>query len=493
MMTKKQNERLLRLLRRFRDDSRGSMLPIVAASMLALTGAAGVAIDGARMFYVKDVLQKSLDSAGLAAGHAMEITDMEGDAEEFFAANIAAAGLTPGSTNMQVVISDDNKLITLNASATVAATFMSLFGFDEITITASTEVSRETRGMELVLVMDNTGSMRHDSKIGTMKTAAKNLVEAVYGDNETNTNLWVGVVPYITQVNAGNSTLTYNWLSDAGKTKVNNAYLNTSWKGCLEARDSGEDQTDTPPSLAPFEPYFWEDTDYYYWDYSKKKGYYKVFEDNDWIDDNNGNKVTIVEGNVSGALGPNRGCGPQITPLVAEKSTVKAAIEEMEPWSFGGTAANLGLVWGWRVISPNWRGQWTGSPSTLPLDYDEPFMDKIIVILTDGVNEFISQDDELGGSDYTAYGRISDFGFSSISSARDELDDRFDATCQNIKDAGVIIYTITFGSTPDADTQAAYAACATKSAFYFHAPTADSLNDAFDTIGRQLSNLRLSK
>lgn len=472
---------------------------MVAGSVLMLTGAAGLTVDGARAFYVKDVLQKSLDSAGLAAGHAMDVDTMEADAAEFFAANIAGTGATANSTDMTITISDDNELITLTASATVDTTFMSLFGFGEITVSASTEITRETRGMELVLVMDNTGSMRSSDKMETMQEAATDLIEVVYGDEETNTNLWVGVVPYITQVNVGNAH--YNWLSDAGKDRVDNDYTGTAWKGCLEARAGGFDLTDTPPTVAPFEPYYWEDTDPFeatVWKWSRWSGWYEdtdtVDEDNNWYDDDTATTNINEENNRSSALGPNKGCGPQVTPLVAEKTTVLDAIDEMAPWSFGGTAGNYGLVWGWRVLSPQWRGLWNGSPADLPLDHDEPFMDKVIVMLTDGKNEFIDNDyAELGYSDYTSFGRLDDLGHDNKYDGRDDMDDRFDEICTNIKSDDIIIYTITFGSTPDEDTQDAYSACATNPSFYFHAPTAASLTEAFETIGRQLSNLRLSK
>lgn len=487
------------LTQRFLKNEDGSLVPAIAGGALMLTGAAGLSIDGARMFYVKDVLQKSLDSAGLAAGHAMEVDTMEADAAEFFAANIASTGGVASATDMDIVISDDNEVITLTASATVQVTFMSLFGIDEVTVTANTEITRETRGMELVLVMDNTGSMRNDDKIDTMKEAATNLVNIVYGDDETSTNLWVGVVPYITQVNVG--TGAYNWLSDTGKDRVDNDYLNTTWKGCVEARSGGEDLTDAPPSIAPFEPYYWQDTDPFdalVWKYSWWSGWYQVEEevdeDNNWYDDGSGTTTINEVNNSSTALGPNKGCGPQVTPLVAEKSKITAAIEEMAPWSFGGTAANLGLAWGWRVVSPSWRGLWSGSPAELPLDHDTPFMDKVIVMLTDGKNEFIENDySELGYSDYTAFGRLADLGYDNKEDGRDDMDDRFDEICSNIKEDDIIIYTITFGTTPDEDTQDAYSACATNPTFYFHAPTAASLQEAFEKIGKNLSKLRLSK
>ncbi len=473
--------RLKQLLR----EETGSLVPAVAGSMMVLTGAAGLSIDGARMFYVKDVLQKSLDSAGLAAGHALEVDTMETDAREFFDANIGSVAGVAASSDMDITISEDNEVITLTARATVDATFMSLFGFGEITVSASTEITRETRGMELVLVMDNTGSMRHDGKIDTMKEAATNLVNTVYGDEETNANLWVGVVPYITHVNVGSAHK--GWLTAAGQTLVDTGFPDTEWMGCIAARGGGLDETDDPPSVEGFEPYYWPDTERTYINRTGNFSYGK----NSWVLSNG--SILIREGNISYTRSPNRGCGEQITPLVAEKTTVQNAIEAMAPWSFGGTATPMGLVWGWRVLSPRWRGRWFGSDSNLPMDHDAPFMDKVIVILTDGNNEFIFDEAEFGGSDYTAYGTIANMGHGTRTDARDDLDDRFDRICGNVKTDGIIIYSITFGTTPSDDVQTAFRNCATNPSFYFHAPTASALEDAFETIGRQLSNLRLSK
>ena len=61
----------------------------------------------------------------------------------------------------------------------------------------------------------------------------------------------------------------------------------------------------------------------------------------------------------------------------------------MAPWHRGGTMANLGLVWGWRVLSPRWRGLWDGDlPDELPLAYAEQNMEKVVILLTDGNNEW---------------------------------------------------------------------------------------------------------
>lgn len=462
--------------RAFLRDRAGGTLPLAAGMMLSLVGFCGVALDGARLIYAKDVLQRSLDSGGLAAGHALEIANMEADGEDFFEANVAAGGGILRNTSLTMVTSQDDRVLTLTATAEVEATFMSVFGFDAITVSATTEVTRETRGMELALVMDNTGSMRSGGKIDAMKTAATSLVNAIYGEEEVNPNLWVALVPYTATVNIGAGR--ESWLDSASQDRIDDGDFGpTSWKGCVEARAGSGDRSDTVPSDDPFTLYFYEDA-----------------SDNDWID---GGSYDIDETNnaQNDGTGPNLGCGPAITPLTAAKTPVVDAIDEMLPWHRGGTTSNLGLVWGWRVLSPDWQGLWGGAtPGELPLGYDEPFMDKVIVVLTDGQNQFY---DHNGGgpegSDYTAYDRLNVFGYATLDDAREEIDSRFAELCTTIKTTGIKIFAITFGSTPNTDTQSLYRTCASNPGFYFHAPTNDELQDVFDTIGRQLSNLRLSQ
>ncbi|HEU4327990.1 MAG TPA: hypothetical protein VFS21_32940, partial [Roseiflexaceae bacterium] len=89
------------------------------------------------------------------------------------------------------------------------------------------------------------------------------------------------------------------------------------------------------------------------------------------------------------SYGPNSGCPPVITPLTVQKSTVLAAINALQPEYRGGTVTNEGIAWGWRVVSPRWRGLWSGAPGNLPLAYGSANMDKVMVVLTDGDNQML--------------------------------------------------------------------------------------------------------
>ncbi len=488
MMHRKLNN-LKFLATAFLRNRRGSVMQLFAFALLPVMAASGLAVDGTRLFLVRDSVQRAVDAAGLAAGHTLLVDEMADDARSFFDANFTNIENVATLSNFTMTTNADNTVIDVSATVSVDTTFMRLFGFDEITFTQTAQITRETRGMELALVMDNTGSMRSGGKMGAAITAAHNLIEAVFGEDDVNANLWVSLVPYTATVNIG--TQHTEWLTLQGQADigVGGNYQPTTWRGCVEARAGGLDETDDTPDLAPFTPYLYADN-----------------VDNDWI-------LTDGDGNVTGfdlaeqnsaqnnGRGPNLGCGPPITPLVASKAVLNAAIDQMEPWHRGGTTGNLGLVWGWRALSPSWRGFWEGTAaSTLPLSYTEPFMDKVVVIMTDGQNQFFdftdhSPDNGNGpdGSDYTAYGRLGEFGFATLDAARSEIDDRFGRTCEAMKAEGIIIYAITFGSTPNSSTQSLFRNCATKNSFFFHAPSNAELQDVFTTIGRQLSNLRISQ
>src|SRR5690606_21934126 len=126
-----------------------------------------------------------------------------------------------------------------------------------------------------------------------------------------------------------------------------------------------------------------------------------------------------------------------------------------------------GLAWGWRLLSPDWRGMWGGAtPATLPMDYNTPLMDKVIVLLTDGENQWYDYPDYAPGcagisycpstnqgsanipndADYTAYGRLTAgrLGTTNASTATTTINTRISQLCAALKtsDRNVIISTI---------------------------------------------------
>ena len=189
--------------------------------------------------------------------------------------------------------------------------------------------------------------------------------------------------------------------------------------------------------------------------------------------------------------GPNAYCIQEVTPMTNNAAAVVADIDKMT--AGGDTFISTGLAWGWRMLSPKWRGLWGGTmdADSLPKDYATPHMTKAIVLLTDGKNNFAA-------NNYTTYdflskGRLNNT--TNSTTAYDYLNDKTEELCTQIKAHGINVYVVALdtGGAMDTATRDMLKACATMSSYYFYAPAASDLAGIFGKIGDSLSNLRVSK
>lgn len=450
-------------------DRSGASAVFLAAAVVPLVGFIGMAVDSTRGYMARSQLVHALDAAGLAGGRVIFSDNLEATIDEVFAANFPP-GFMDGTLNgPNFEIDANGEELSVTASVVLPTTFMRVLGIDEMTVSADTVVRRSVRGLEVALALDVTGSMRSGGKIGALRDAARDLVAILYGDEQQVEDLWISVVPYAVAVNVGAGRA--GWLTgyDPG------AYAGTTWKGCVEARAAPRDQTDDPPAEGLFTPYL-----------------YPADVDNVWPPINEAN------GAQNDGTGPNLGCGPAITPLTQSRAAIEAAIDELQPWHRGGTMGNLGLAWAWRTISPRWEGLWGGdTPMDMPLPYDEPLMDKAVVMMTDGDNQvFDYQGGGPDGSDYGAYGRLGwnrlNISPVTIDEGRAEVDRRMEAVCDALNAAGVRVYTVTF-QVSSATTRELFERCAGRPEWYFNSPDNETLRDAFRAIGSELSNLRIAQ
>jgi Flp pilus assembly protein TadG len=281
---------------------------------------------------------------------------------------------------------------------------------------------------------------------------------------------------------------------------------NASWKGCVLARPEPYDVDDTPPNPGVpntmFAPWFWPDEN----DQARVNAEgYSFQSHNDYLLD--GQSLTpptfqdtwigwshwsiLKYNNVNATidevgpdtLGPNKSCPDPILPLTTTKSDVIAAIDRMVHWNGSGTNVAEGLAWGWRVLSPE-------APFTEGAPYGK--MRKVIVLMTDGVNNIDPTDDGAIYSDYSAYGRIYDGVIQppTFNQFKKHVDDRLVQVCQNAKNEGITIYTVAFGIV-DQPTLGKLEQCATKPPYAYAPGTEQQLIDAFNSIGSSLSELHL--
>ena len=171
-------------LRRLLLEQRGGVAAIMGLAIIPLFAVVGLAIDTGRGYMLKSKLSYAIDAAGLAGGRAFETDLREEDIAMFFEANFPTgymgSELLPG--HPIVTFDDVNNRIIIQATATLPTHFMSVAGIPDFEVSARTVIQRELRGMELVLVMDNTGSMRGNGGMAAMKPAATDLIDILYGD-----------------------------------------------------------------------------------------------------------------------------------------------------------------------------------------------------------------------------------------------------------------------------------------------------------------------
>ena len=510
----------LRLLGDFSRSEDGMTLPLLAVSLLSLMALSGIAIDVGRLQMTQSKLQFSVDSAGLAAGATVSTANADTEFQKYLNVNFGCSASSPGSdcylgssiAGHSLTTDSTNTLIKLSATALMPTTFMKVFGVDNITLTANSQITRSITGLELVFVLDVTGSMS-GAKLSALKSAAKTLVTNLFGTATTSTDgkLWVGVVPFSQAVNIGkehtdwlNADYTYDSTSDKTAALVWGP-SGSSWGGCVDARLNGYDVTDDTPSLTDedtmFGAYYWTSDNLHTGSFSISKTnvwrYYKVCKYNysgiltcSSAESCPSSYVSCTLENFYSPLsttgrGPNRYCPAEVTRMTNVLSTVTSAISALT--AVGNTEINEGLVWGWRMISPRWRGFWGGTmgANSLPLDYKTKGMAKAIVLLTDGENTI--SNGSHGSYWFLGNGRT---GSTSSSGAVDKLDDKTLSVCTSIKNAGIYLYTIGLGS--DVNTSL-LKSCATAENYYFFSPSAGDLANVFNTIGDSLSNLRVSK
>ncbi len=150
-----------------------------------------------------------------------------------------------------------------------------------------------------------------------------------------------------------------------------------------------------------------------------------------------------------------------ITPLTRIQGRVISAIETL-PTS-GTTAGHLGIAWSWYLISPKWSSIWPSDAK--PRDYDEPDSTKIAILMTDGA----FNKDYMSGGDSFAHAK------------------KF---CDGMKAEGIVIYTVAFKAPQAGQDILEY--CGSGSEFSFKASNGQQLEDAYDRIASNISDLRLS-
>lgn len=176
----------------------------------------------------------------------------------------------------------------------------------------------------------------------------------------------------------------------------------------------------------------------------------------------------------------------EVTPLTSDRAALKNAIDDYQVE--GSTAGQIGIGWGWYMVSPNFNPLW---PANGAAAYNAAETLKAVVIMTDG--EF--------NTPYCS-GVISREGGSGSGDNREKINCAADngnpfeqgkRMCAAMKARGILVYTVGFQIAADGDAADLLRTCASTPANFFLPASGGDLSEAFAAIGRDITQLRISK
>ena len=458
-------------IRNFAVEEGGSIAIIFGLMIVTLMIVSGVAIDFARAQNTKDSLQQDLDAALLFAGNermqkgaAYDIADgvqnyMNGLTRQklaYMQASVAISQPTP-------------TLIQATAQTKIRCVIMQIFGFNELDVAAGTEVALGQQPVEVSLVLDNTGSMS-GAKMAALKDAAKSLVDIAYQAPEASRHVKIGIVPFSRYVNVGLSNRNQNWIS-VQPDGTTTGPQTCSMVSPVVGRSNCRDQTGSYYNDGVLITYPYQACDYTYgppvqqcWTPTYTSTWHGCVGSRSYPLDTQDGQYADREQGIS-----NVGCPSEITPLTNDQSALKGQVDAMN--AADETYIPTGLMWGWRVLSKDAPYDQGMDPSTMQ---DGQRVRKIVVLMTDGQNTLSPSYPAHNGNDAALANRLTA------------------EVCQNIKAAGIEIYTVAFNVT-DNNIKSILQNCATASNKYFDATDAEKLTVSFNDIAKDFSPLRITR
>lgn len=358
--------RLNRRVLRYQRDEEGSLLVFGMVLFLLMLMLGGLAVDLMRYEQRRTALQQTVDRAVLAAASLTQDLDPQGVVEDY----LDKAGLLQYLEEVTVTQGMNFRIVEATAQADLPAYFTPMLGIDEFDVPASSGAEQRITNVEIILVLDVSGSMNEASagstKIANLRIAAKSFVDKVKA-NDTENRISIGIVPYNAQVNLG-SVLRgkYNATHIHGVSNVNCLDLPQSVFGSI-----GISRTTAYPMFA-------------FADTSQSTSTSNSYMN--WSDTGSNG------GRMSTSSPFCRNTASNIVRLPTTNGTqVKTWIDGLV--AAGNTSITLGMKWGVALIEPGARPMYSELmseghiPATLsgrPFAWNDPDSMKVIVVMTDG-------------------------------------------------------------------------------------------------------------
>jgi Flp pilus assembly protein TadG len=437
-------------LRNFRTARGGNVAITFAFATIPMIGFVGAGFDYSHANAIKVEVQAALDSTALMLSKdaaTLSNADLQVKALAYFTALFNRPNEATIDTVSASYSTSNGSEMIVTGSVDVPTTFLRVLGpsaMRTITVTGTSTSKWGSTRLRVALVLDNTGSMADDGKMPALQSATQSLLTQLRSAATTNGDVYVSIVPFVKDVNLGAANFASDWIDWASWNASNgscSAWGYHSQNSC-----------------------------------TRNGGTWTAANHNTW----NGCVVDRGDNN-----GPNT--ANYDTNVVAPSTTITATLYAAEQYSSCPQAA-MGLSYDWTGMSNlvtnmspagntnqaiglqvGWLSLSGGGPFSVPAMDPNYTYKQVIILLTDGLN-------------------TQDRWYSSQSS----IDAREQITCNNIKAAGVTLYTIQVNTGGD-PTSTLLQNCASSSDKFFLLTAASGIATVFNQIGTNLTKLRLAQ
>ena len=370
-------------LRRFRDDESGTMAVFVLIMFMLMITFGGIAVDVMRFEARRVAMQQTMDRAVLAAANLNQARTPKAITEDWF--NKAGLGddlaMVTFTTPTVVAIADAGlRRVTLSARVRSNNFFMGLLNVDYLEGPTLSEAAQGVSQIEVMLVLDITGSMNETIGVGTTKIAAlRNAATefvSIVKKNDKKNGVSIGMVPYAANVNIPvalrnqlnvKNVSSWNGIANAGVPNINCVEIPISTFGAV-----GLSPTLAMPMMAVADTNSGTTTTTDHLAASANLPVATSRACTTAVDDT---KTAFNEELINLLLMPSK----NVNPLNLAISRLYAA---------GNTSIAVGMRWGTALIDDDARPIYTAiGDSTVqgrPADNSSVLTRKIIILMTDG-------------------------------------------------------------------------------------------------------------
>lgn len=361
----------LRLLKvranRFRRGEDGSILVFGLFLLLLMMMLGGLAVDLMRYEQRRVALQQTVDRAVLAAASLTQDLEPTAVVTDYF----RKAGLAPYLQGVTVDRGMNYKIVDAQAEAELSPFFARMVGIDEFDVPANSVAEQRITNVEIVMVLDVSGSMGEatgsTTKIAALRQAAMKFVDTVKM-NDVENRVSITIVPYNAQVNIPVALRNkYNITHQHGFAGVN----------CVEFPPAAFN-TLTLSRTTAYPMYAFADV---VSTTSESTSYVA------WNTTNSRSGATMIQSQSYCRIGANNVVRLPTHDRVAARNAINGLT------AAGNTSITLGMKWGVALIDPAARpmfaeliaeGQVPAAYAGRPFDWSDEDALKIIIVMTDG-------------------------------------------------------------------------------------------------------------